>query len=852
MPPALRLDNISAESFLPQKWRKSDYIKPICRKRRLSVHPFKSRLLLVALLGAAPYVFAANLAPTFVPIGAQTVAEGGTLSFTASATDPEGLPVTLTAGGLKTWMSFSGNTFTAKPTLNNAGSYSITFNATDGSHVTKLTVSLTVSNTNQVPTLSTLTNRTVNEGSTLALQVTASDPDKDAVTITASGMKPWMSYIGTTFSITPGYVDSGAYTVTFTASDGKLSSQGSMTVTVTNVNQAPVFGTITPPTVAEGASLSLPIVATDPDGAAVTLSATGIQSAWMSFDGAKLTATPDHDKAGSYAIVFTATDGLKQTQSSVTLTVTDTNRAPVLNPIGVWSVGEGKVLSLPVSASDADGVTPTVTATGLKSWMSFDGKAFRARPGVGNNGTYLVTFSASDGKLTVTDTATVNVTLDDSAFPPPWTHYFGSQWTGAGWAGLERAWLGYLTGMNAVDQPGVINTLTTEVQARLVARDVIVTIEGFGGGGGIGSPMTPFMDLINGGGVATWQDAVKSQVLALAPLDPTGARIVYQLGNEISKETTSGDLRAWALSRGFTIPGVSQDYDPELLPYYVEYYLAPTVEAATQASQTGYGNPDTVTLALGSIGNGGTANARTFLDLLLNYTIQGTYAPTLSGKRVNEIIDLVTVHYVGSSANLDLIWDKWKNVGSIRGLWTTETVGIRAAEDGRGAGVAINELDNNLGWYYNRGLQPAQARVSYYGWDTSGLAVGTAADTSMTEFYNFFGAVPLEIFANLATITGSTADLQTHLYNAVNDANKRVVTVVATTDTPLSSTLASLAIPKAGWTGKATATVHFFSPAGHSVSTPSVVESSSSYTLTLNPAITLTGNGDGVMITFQR
>ena len=101
----------------------------------------------------------------------------------------------------------------------------------------------------------------------------------------------------------------------------------------------------------------------------------------MSFDGVTFNATPDYDRAGSYVIVFAATDGLKQTQTSVTLTVPNTNRQPVLNPLGVWNVGEGKVLSLPVSASDPDGTLPTITASGLKPWMSFDGKAFRARPG---------------------------------------------------------------------------------------------------------------------------------------------------------------------------------------------------------------------------------------------------------------------------------------------------------------------------------------------------------------------------------------------------------------------------------------------------------------------------------------
>ncbi|MEW5788174.1 MAG: Ig-like domain-containing protein [Pseudomonadota bacterium] len=813
-----------------------------------------ARLTALMALAFAGHASAANLAPTFTAIPAKTVAEGQTLTFTVAATDPEGTAVTITAKGLKTWMTFKNNVLTATPSLSNSGSYSVSFTAKDTSgKATTLAVPITVTNVNQAPTINALTSRTVAEGGSLSWGITATDADKDVVTLTASPLKSWMKLVGTTFTATPGYSDAGTHTVTITASDGKLSTSAVQTITVTDVNQAPVFGAFGSFTVAEGSTLNSTVTATDPDGSPVTITASGMQAAWMSFDGSKFSATPDHSKAGSYSVTFTASDGAKQTKSTVTLVVNDTNRAPVLNPVGAWRVGEGRALSLPISGSDEDGDALTVTATGLQSWMSFDGRTFRARPGTGKHGSYNVTFKVSDGKTTDSETSNITVTLDDSAFPRPWNEYWSSQWTGASWATMERSWFGYLTGINLLDNTGKVNSLATEVGNRIQSRDQIVTIAGFGGDSDQEmTTMGDLFDLLRAGGLATWQSVVMAQVDALSPLDPDADKLIYQLGNEITKQNFSDTLRAWAASRGITVPGSSQEYDQEMIPYYVEYYLAPTVEAIRQSSLNFYGDEQAVTVALGSIGNGGNAGARAFIDALLDYQVDGTYAPSLAGKKVTDLVHLLTVHYPGSSSNLDLIWDKWRGVGTLRGLWVTETVGIRAAEAGQGAAVATSELGNHLAWHYHRGMGPDETRVSIYGWDTGNGVAGTAPDEAMKTFHSFFGNAALEVEANYATVTGSASDLETTQFSSVDDGARRVVTVTAASGQVVSASLQSMTFNKDGWTGSVTATMHRFSPAGHVVSTPSVTENATSYTVTLSPAITLSGDGEAVMITLLK
>jgi hypothetical protein len=73
--------------------------------------------------------------------------------------------------------------------------------------------------------LDPITDITVNEGATITLNPTATDPDGDALTYTYSG---WMS----SASYTTNYDDAGIHTVTVSVSDGSLSDSQVVTITV--------------------------------------------------------------------------------------------------------------------------------------------------------------------------------------------------------------------------------------------------------------------------------------------------------------------------------------------------------------------------------------------------------------------------------------------------------------------------------------------------------------------------------------------------------------------------------------------------------------------------------------------
>ena len=792
---------------------------------------------------------AANSIPVITPIPPLSLVEGKTLSYKVTATDADRDPITLSASGLKTWMSFSAGTFTATPDYTKSGTYIVKFIAKDGTSQSSANATITVSNVNRSPTFGTLSSKTVAEGGTLTTTVTATDPDGDLVTITASGLKTWMTFSGSTLTLKPGYSDSGSYSVTFTASDGKLSTTASLPITVTGTNQAPVIGTVPALTTAEGATFSHTVIVSDADGDPVTLSASGLQS-WMSLSGTTFSASPGYTSVGTYAVTLTASDGLKQSTGSLTLTVANTNRAPVLDAVGNWPVGESKVLSRPITATDQDGDAVTVSASGLQSWMSFDGRSFRARPGTGTSGTYIVSFIASDNALSDTETVTVTVTRDGASFPLPWNQYVGSVGSGATWASWSRNPLYNSTGIALVWDPSQITNLLSATTEILQAKDAMLPTVGFS----VGSPgeyanLWAFLDYIHDGGVASYQQAVRTQVETLAPLDPSGRRIVYQLGNEITNYIFSEGVRLWAAGRGIVIPGVAMAYDPDYIPYYVEYHLAPTVEAMLDASYTAYGDAGKVTIALGSVGNGGSATAKTWLDLLLNTTVKGTYAPSLAGKRVYELVDFASVHYVGGTANIEPVWDKWNGVGTVRGLWTTEEIGKSAAEQGRGATRAIITVTDHLNWYYKRGLNQEQVRVALYDWNINGPVAGTSADTAMLALFDFFGAASLEPRTDVVTAEVSSGGVMSYQLQSLSEDAKRVI---ALTLSDTSATISGITFGKLGWSGVVDATVHVFSPSGHSVTPVTVADEGDHFRIMLTQPIQLLDDGYSTLITLQR
>ena len=281
-----------------------------------------------------------NYAPVLSAIGNKTVAEGETLEYTLTATDINGDTLTYSATNLPTGASFdtSTHTFSWVPTYDQAGTYlNILFQVSDGSLTDSEEMTITVSNVNAPPVLGSIGDKTVDEGALLEFTITATDSDEDALSYQASNLPTGASFNTQTrvFSWTPTYTDAGTYsTVTFTVSDGTLTDEEVITITVSNVNRKPVISglTITPTnaTIAEGDSITIAIDASDADGDSLSYSVQNGPDG-SGFVNNDFYWAPGYDQAETYSdITFVVYDGLlySDPSESVTITVTNANDAP--------------------------------------------------------------------------------------------------------------------------------------------------------------------------------------------------------------------------------------------------------------------------------------------------------------------------------------------------------------------------------------------------------------------------------------------------------------------------------------------------------------------------------------------
>ena len=208
-------------------------------------------------------------------IGNQSINELATLSFTATATDTDlpadTLTFSLDAASIAAGMTIDANTgvFSWTPTEAQGGTTpSVTVTVTDngtGNLVDSETFTITVNDINVAPVLGAIGNQTVNELATLSFTATATDADLPADTLTfsldAASLAAGMTIDANTgvFCWTPTEAQGGtAPSVTITVTDngtGNLVDSETFTITVNDVNVAPVLGAIGNQTVNELATL---------------------------------------------------------------------------------------------------------------------------------------------------------------------------------------------------------------------------------------------------------------------------------------------------------------------------------------------------------------------------------------------------------------------------------------------------------------------------------------------------------------------------------------------------------------------------------------------------------------------
>ena len=321
----------------------------------------------------------------------KTVVEGDLVSFpNLAAKDPEGDPL---AYIFSSPLDEDGEWQTK---VGDAGTYFANITVSDGINEVTQQVKIVVKNANRQPVIQLASSAiAVKEGETVKILPTATDPDGDKVTVTYSGWMTASSYKTT-------YNDAGEHKVTITASDGAAESTAEVTVTVANVNRAPVVTQIQDLMLDEGDKVTLLPVAQDSDGDKLSFVFS------EPFDERGVWQTKAGD-AGKYRVNVTVSDGELADSMTFFIVVQPANQPPVITGLAELTVDEGQKITLDFTVTDAENDTITTAITG---WMT----AISYQTTYDDAGAHEVTVSANDG--TSATTKTIKITVNDKNRPP--------------------------------------------------------------------------------------------------------------------------------------------------------------------------------------------------------------------------------------------------------------------------------------------------------------------------------------------------------------------------------------------------------------------------------------------------
>jgi hypothetical protein len=355
---------------------------------------------------------AATSPPSVTNPGSQTSAEGASVSLQVSATSPNGYTLSYDAVNLPVGLSISASTGLISGTVDYqaaedfAGSYPVTVIVSDGhGNSTTQAFTWTVTDVVRAPVLTNPGSQTNAQGDTVSLQINATQPDGDQIIYDATGLPSGLT-IDSLSGLISGAIDpnsgalGGPYSVTVTATDQTQTASQTFTWTVTGVNLTPILTSPGNQTNAAGDVVSLALTATDADNDTLTYTATGLP-AGLSIDPAAgtISGTIANSAASgtAYSVTVTASDGMTNSSQTFNWTV---NYVGVTNPGDQGNVN-GDVVSLPITAYDAGGLTLTYSATGLPSGLSINtstGVISGTLSSTADTGSpYSTTVTASDG-----------------------------------------------------------------------------------------------------------------------------------------------------------------------------------------------------------------------------------------------------------------------------------------------------------------------------------------------------------------------------------------------------------------------------------------------------------------------
>jgi len=327
----------------------SDGLAQTVRSFTVTVNPVNDAPTLTSIANSTTVEDTATAPLAFTIGDAETAA--GSLTLSGTSSDQTLVPnANIVFGG-----SGASRTVQVTPAANQFGTASINVSVSDGSLSATRTFQLTVTSSNDAPTITSIANSTIVEDTaTPLIPFTIGDVETAAASLTLLGTSSDPTLVpnanivfggsgaNRTVRITPAANQFGTASISVFVNDGAISSTRTFQLTVTSSNDPPTMAALLPATAVPNTLTALqPVVIGDIDTAASSLVVTGTSSDTnvlpnanivVGTAGSSRTLSVRPLQAGTATVTLRVSDGLAQSAQSFLLTSTNSAGQFALRP----------------------------------------------------------------------------------------------------------------------------------------------------------------------------------------------------------------------------------------------------------------------------------------------------------------------------------------------------------------------------------------------------------------------------------------------------------------------------------------------------------------------------------------
>jgi len=376
--------------------------------------------------------------PVITSETAVTATEDQLFTYTAAWTDADNDDITLSFIDLPAWLSVNGLTLTGTP-VNTTVDTLFHIVTIDPVFRDTFQVSLNILSTNDTPTITAISDITLNEDEKSGDISFAPDDEEtaaDQLILTAFSTNITLLPVDSitfggsgstrTLSLSPAADRYGESEITIIVSDGSKRDSSTFTCTVRPINDKPVINSIVDQSCPEDSSIKVPFSVTDLETNADQLiitfqiaDTTLISQSGISVDGTGsnriLTLKPKENQYGQTVITILLSDSELDSSSTFTLDIKSVNDKPVFTSATSIHQNERTELVYSASAVDVDGDVLTFEYLDYPAWLTPSGLDIGGIiPQNSSNSSFKVT--VNDGKLK--DTLEVNIRVNLINDPP--------------------------------------------------------------------------------------------------------------------------------------------------------------------------------------------------------------------------------------------------------------------------------------------------------------------------------------------------------------------------------------------------------------------------------------------------